>query len=321
MKTIRKFLILLFLISINLSVIYGQRSIKGRVIDENLDELIDAKIFEFNSTELFGFDNNNPLGVSDFNGFFDITIPSETKRLVFAYIGYEFANVELSDSCNYVEIILLYDAIYDFMSSRKIDKDRKKRFDNLSQLHLTAIDRGLFTNKTICFSREFEPNKPRLDEIGKQMKTVEKQIKKDYQNLSVGDTVKIPFGGTWRANGTDNTKLHVWSSFTDTEHFDCLIEGVVIKKYRNRYRNPRFSWISLGKGYGFSFRVTNCENCKFISPVYNGKAMEVGREFEHDMKIFKAIIKKNSGIENHTDNGVHADKVVERTTLSTNASR
>jgi len=294
MKKIRRSLILLFLISINFTGIYGQRIIKGRIIDEDLYELISAKIFEFNSEELFGFDNNNPLGESDFNGFFDITVPNETNRLVFAYIGYEFANVELSDSCNYIEIILLYRSTYDFMSSRKIDKDRKKRFDNLYKLHLTAIERGLFTNETICYSREFEPNKPRLDEIGKQMKAVAKRIKKDYQKLSVCDTIKIPFGGSWRADGTDNTMLYVWSSYTDTEHFDCIIEGIVTKKYKNRYRRSKFPWISLARGYNFSYRVTNCENCNYVSTVYNGKAMKVGQEFEHDMKFFKVIVNKNA---------------------------
>jgi len=287
---------LLFLISINFIGIYGQRIIKGRIIDEDMNELISAKIFELNSEELFGFDNN-PLGESDFNGFFEITVPNETNKLIFAYIGFEFANVELSDSCNYIEIILLYSGTYDFMSGRKIDKERKKIFDNLHKLHLTAIERGLFTNETICYSREFEPKKPRLDEIGKHMRAVAKQIKKDYQKLFVGDTIKIPFGGSWRAGGTDNTMLYMWSSYTDTEHFDCVIEGIVTKKskkYKIRYCKLKFPWISLERGYNFSYKVTNCENCNFVSTVYNGKAMKVGQEFEHDMKFFKVIIDKNA---------------------------
>jgi hypothetical protein len=285
MNTVRTFLFLFFLISISFTETFGQRNIKGRVVLEDLDELIGGVILD---------SNDNPLGTTDFNGFFEVTIPNESNKLVFGFLGCEFARIELSDSCNYVEIILLYSGTYDFMSNRKIDKDRKKRFDNLSQLHLTAIDKGLFKNETICYSREFEPYKPILDEIGKQMKAVKKQIKTDYQNLSVGDTVKIPFSGSWRADGTDNTMLYVWSGYTDTEHFDCIIEGIVTKKYRNRYRKSRFPWISLEKGYNFSYRVTNCENCKFVSTVYNNKAMEVGQEFEHDMKFFKVIIDKNA---------------------------
>jgi len=286
MKTIRRFLILLFLISINFTGIYGQRTIKGRIIDENLDELISARIYD---------STYNLLGEADFNGFFEIIISNENNKLVFGFIGYENANVELSDSCNYVEIILLSGGgCYLNTSNRKIDRLRRKDFDNLSQLHLEAVKKGIFKNEIICYSREFEPIKSRLDEIGREVKARKRQITKDYQSLSVGDTVIIPFSGGWRDRETDQTILYVWSSVTDTERFDCLIEGVVIKKYRNRYRSPRFPWVSLRKGYDFTFRVTNCENCKFISPIYGYKAMEVGQEFEHDMRILKAIIKKNA---------------------------
>ena len=268
MKTIKPFLILLFLVSINFTETYAQKNIKGKMIDEDLGELIDAKIFDI---------NNNLLGATDFNGFFDIIIPKESNKLIFACIGLESTNVELSDSCNYIEIILQYAAAYDFMSNRKVDRLRKKRFSKLPQLHLEAVKKGIFANETICYSREFDPWKPRLDEIGRQLKAVKKQIKKDYQNLSVGDTILIPFGGTKRYDGTDNTTLFAWSSLTDTKDFDCIIEGVVIKKYR--YKN----------GYNFIYRVTNCEKCKYDSIVYNGKAMKIGQEFEHNMKILKIL--------------------------------
>jgi len=271
MKTIKTFLILFVFVSVNLTETYGQKNIKGRIIDENLDELIAVKIFDC---------NDNLLGETDFDGFFDVIIPNESNKLGFAYIGFEIANIELSDNCNYVEIILLPDAHYDFMSSRKIDRLRKKKFDKLPQLHLNAVERGLFTNEMICYSRRLESNKPSLDEIGKQRKAVEKQIKKDYQNLSVGDTIKVPFSGNKRYDGTDNTTLFAWSNQTDTKDFDCIIEGVVIKKYRCKNR------------YNFIYRVTNCEMCKYDSIVYNGKTMKIGQEFEHDMKIFKTIIKK-----------------------------
>ena len=279
MKTIRTLLILLFLVSINFTETYGQRNIKGRIIDENFEELIGAKILDF---------NNNLLGEADFNGFFDVIIPNDFNKIVFAYIGYELTNVELSDSCSHVEVILLPDAHYDFMSNRKIDRLRKKEFDKLPQLHLTAIEKGLFTNEIICYSREFEPKKERLDEISKWIQSAKKQIKKDYQNLSVGDTIKIPF-----------SERYAYSSLTDIEDFDCIIEGIVTKKYRKRYRSPKFSWrglaklwwISLDRGYNFTYRVANFENCNSNSMVHNGKEMKIGQEFEHDMKILKTIIK------------------------------
>ena len=173
------------------------------------------------------------------------------------------------------------------MSSRKIDRLRKKEFDKLPQLHLTAIEKGLFTNETICYSRKFKPDEPQLDEISKRIEATKKQIKKDYQNLSVGDTVKIPF-----------SERYTYSSLSGIEDFDCIIEGVVTKKYKKKYRSPKLSWrglakfwwISLERGYNFTYRIADFENCKSNSLVHNGKAMEIGQEFEHDMKIFRTII-------------------------------
>jgi len=279
LKITSTILTLTFLISINLAETYAQKNIKGRIIDENFEELTGARILDF---------NDNLLGVADFNGFFDVIIPNEFNKLVFTFVGYEFASVELSDSCNYVEVILLHSANYDFMSNRKIDRHRKKDFDKLPQLHLTAIEKGLFTNAILCYSREFEPLKPILDEYGKWIKTVKKQIKKDYQNLSVGDTVKIPF-----------SERYAYSSLSGIEDYDCIIEGVVTKKYKKRYRSPKlswrglakFGWISLERGYNFTYRIAGFENCTSNSMVHNGKEMKIGQEFEHDMKIFKTIIK------------------------------
>ena len=279
MKTIKTILFLFIFVSINVTETYGQRNVKGRIIDENFDELIGTRIYD---------SDYNLLVEADFNGFFEVNVSNETNKLVFGFLGYENANIELSDSCNYVEIILLYSGTYDFMSNRKVDRLRKKEFDKLSQLHLIAIEKGLFTNNPICYSREFEPEKPQLDEISKWIEKTKKQIKKDYQNLSVGDTIKIPFN-----------EHYAYSSLTDREDFDCIIEGIVIKKYKKRYHSPklswrglaRFWWISLKRGYNFTYEVANFDNCKSYSMVYNGKEMVIGQRFEHDMKIFKTIIK------------------------------
>ena len=276
MKAIKIFLILFFLGAITISEIYAQRIIKGRVVGEDLEDIMVAIILD---------NNDNRLAETDINGFFELTIPNEFNKIAFGSIGFEWANVEISDSCNYIEIILLPAVIYDFISSRKVDKLRKKRFDNLPQLHLTAVEKGLFTNETICYSRPFEPHKPIIDEIGKELKIRQEQIKIEYKNLSVGDTIKIPIGQY-------NARFSALSSFTDTKYFDCIIVGVVTKKYRNRYYSSRFPWVSLKRGYNFTYRITGFEKCK-LDPVdyHSDKVMQIGQEFEHDMRIIKAITK------------------------------
>ena len=241
-----------------------------------MEEAIGVRIFD---------NDNNLIGEVDFHGFFEINISNESDKLNFGFLGHESANIELTDSCSFIEIILLPAAHYDFMSSRKIDKLRKKEFDKLPQLHLNAIEKGIFTNETICYSREFEPDKPKIDEISKQLKIIQEQIKIEYKNLSVGDTIKIPIGKS-------NARFSALSSFTDTEYFDCIIEGVVTKKCRNRYYSSRFPWVSLRRGYNFTYKITNFEKYELV-PIDNhsDKIMKIEEKFEYDMRIFKAIIK------------------------------
>ena len=265
----------------NFSQIYGQRNVKGRIIDDSLDGIMGAQIIDKN--------NNVGLGQADSGGFFNIAIPNGINKLGFIQLGYEFANIEVSDSCNYIEVILLPDTHYDFMSSRKIDKLRKKEFDKLQQLHLNAFGKGIFTKETVCYSRKFEPIKPKLDEIRLQIKDRRKQIAKDYNKLCVGDTIYIPFTGNCKTDNKENATLSLWSSLSIANYSDSAIEGVVTQKYRKCYRNLRFPYITFKKGYNFTYKVLNFRNCKFTSAVLNGKIIQIGHEFEHDMRIFKAI--------------------------------
>jgi hypothetical protein len=285
MKTIKVFLIL-YLISMNFIQIYGQRNMKGRIIDGSLDGIMGAQIMDKN--------NNIGLGQADSIGFFNIVIPNGINKLGFIQLGYEFANIEISDSCNYIEVILLPDLHYDFMSSRKIDKHRKKEFDKLLQFHLNAFRKGIFTKKTICYSREFEPIKPKLDEISLQIKERKKQIVKDYNKLGVGDTIYIPFTGNSKTDNTENATLSLWSGLSIAENYDSAIEGIITQKHRKCYRNLRFPYITFKKGYNFTYKVLNFRNCKFTSAVLNGKLIQIGHEFELDMRIFKTIIKNSS---------------------------
>lgn len=265
----------------NFTQIYGQRNIKGRIIDDSLDGIMGAQIIDKN--------NNIGLGQANSDGFFDIVIPNGINKLGFIQLGYEVANIEIPDSCNYIEVILLPDFDYDFMSSRKIDKLRKKEFGKLQQLHLDAFKKGIFTKETTCFSRKFEPIKPELDEISKKMKERMKQITKEYKELCVGDTVYIPFSKNWVSDNTENKTITLWSSLSISKDSDSAIEGVVTQKYRKCYRNFRFPFITFKKGYNFTYKVLIFRNCKFTSAVLNGKTIQIGHEFEHDMRIFKAI--------------------------------
>ena len=63
---------------------------------------------------------------------------------MFRYVGMEWTDIRLKKDCDTVEVVMMYDVTYDFMTSRKIDKLRKKRFDNLPTLHSDAVKEWAF---------------------------------------------------------------------------------------------------------------------------------------------------------------------------------
>jgi hypothetical protein len=250
--------------------VFGQKTVKGRIIDENLDELPGVRIYS-NDTVL--------LGETDIDGYFEFSIPKETINLSFGFIGYETAIASIPDTCNYLEVVLLQGTIYHYKSSRKVDRLRKKEFDKLPDLHKSAKGKDLFVREYPCYRREFEPIKSRLDEISKHLKAKRQENRRRFKALAIGDTIRIPFSGTFRSDGTDRTSLTVFSYVVGDSDFKCLIEGVVLDK--NKRKN----------GYNIIYRITSTNLCKYDSVIYNGKDVVPGEVLTHNMKYFKIITK------------------------------
>lgn len=251
---------------------YGQtRTITGKVIDEfDLNPISEVRI-QSKDTVL--------LGTTDENGNFKIDLSSETNELLLSWLGMQWTSIKLSPGCVNVEVIMLLDGTYHYKSHKKVDRIRKERFNNLTRLHVNAISKGAFINETQCFTREFQPYKPSLDEIRKELKGKRKQIKEMFERLEIGDTVRIPYSGSYRSDGTNRTTLSVWSYVTDKKDFDCIIEGIVLSKNK---RN---------RGYNLEYKVTNCELCKYDSIVYQGRTVIAGEYFAHNMRYFKVLTK------------------------------
>jgi len=247
------------------------RIIYGRVIDEDLEPL--PMVFIQNSDTLL-------LGKTDMDGCFVISIPHETERLLFGYVGTEWTEIKLKEDCDTIEVIMLYSGTYDFMSSKKIDRLRKKRYDELPNLHSDAVKEGLFANNTNCYKREFKPEKPILDSIGKVMKLERKKIKETFNNLVLGDTIRIPYSGDWRYDGTDITTLHLFSYVVDGENFDCIIKGVITSKNKSK------------GGYNLVYKVIDCNDCHYDNIVLNGKDLKGGEFIQLNLKYFKILNNK-----------------------------
>ncbi len=214
------------------------------------------------------------LGQTDMDGRFKISIPQETDSLLFRYLGMEWTDIRLKKDCDSIEIIMLYSGTYDFMSSKKIDRIRKERFDELPKLHSDAVKEGLFSTNTICYEREFKPDKPILDSISKVLKEERKANKNDFKDLNIGDVVKIPFGLD-TSEKRISTHYSLCSNCTD-EDYDYVIKGEIINKHRRKLI--------------LEIKITEMQ--PYNSLEYGGKILNVGSDFKYEMKYFEVIIDK-----------------------------
>jgi hypothetical protein len=192
--------------------------------------------------------------------------------LQFEFIGMEQIEILLDKNCETVEIIMLNYAIYDYASSSKIDRLRKKDFKNLKSKHAEAVKKGLFKSNTLCYQRYFVPIKPNLDRINKEIKEVKKANKENFKNLNIGAIVKIPFE-------IDTTEKRVRSYYSlcrncTEKDYDYVITGEIVNKNN--------------KNLTLEIKVTEIPIYDFL--LYRGKIVKVGDTIKYEMKYFKVII-------------------------------
>lgn len=145
----RNILIIFVIISVSACAVYSQnKTIKGRIVSDQLEPISGVFIIINDTVE---------VGRTDINGFFQIDIPIDINKVLFKYVGLEPKKIELADECDNVEVIMMLNGTYDFMSLKEVDKVRLKRFNMLPQLHKKAFEKGLFKKKKACYIQEFIP--------------------------------------------------------------------------------------------------------------------------------------------------------------------
>ncbi|MGL4629886.1 MAG: hypothetical protein ACRCVT_01675 [Leadbetterella sp.] len=145
----KKILTISFLFSISVCTLYSQNKIvKGRVITEDLDTAPYTLIKINDSVE---------IGKTDLSGFFQIEIPVSQKKMEFGFVGFELANIEVTDNCTEVEVVMIYSSTYDFMTLKKVDRLRRKRYKKLPELHKKAFEKGIFKTDKACYKQQFIP--------------------------------------------------------------------------------------------------------------------------------------------------------------------
>ena len=133
--------------------IFGQvKTVTGKVIDE------------FSQSPLAGITIGNSdtlrLAETDMQGNFKIEIPLDTQSLQFIGVGLERTIINFKVDCNYLEIIMMPQSSYDFITLKKVDRLRMRRFQKLPELHKAAYQKGIFTTEKACYEQQFMRESP-----------------------------------------------------------------------------------------------------------------------------------------------------------------
>ena len=146
----KQILVIFIVLGVSTCSLYAQnKTIKGKVIDDNLETLPSVSVMINDTVE---------VGKTDLNGFFQIEIPVYVKKILFRYLGLEATTIELMDKCDEVDVVMMLSDSYDFITLKKVDRLRMKRFKQLPQLHKEAFDKGIFKTDTACYTQEFIPH-------------------------------------------------------------------------------------------------------------------------------------------------------------------
>ncbi|MDC1105453.1 hypothetical protein OAT16_02030 [Prolixibacteraceae bacterium] len=143
----RVYVIILMLVSF-LTSNAQDLTLKGRIISEDLEAIPEVKITN---------NNDELLGVTDIEGRFKITVPEKVLKLNVHFVGMEPTIIELTGSCDFLEIVMMIETIYDLMPLKKVDKLRMERFKKLSRLHKDAFEKGIFKTERACYMQQFIP--------------------------------------------------------------------------------------------------------------------------------------------------------------------
>ena len=145
----KNILIIFIVLSVSTYSLYSQnKTIKGRVISDQLETTPGVLIIINDTIE---------VGKTDINGFFQINIPVSEKKLLFRYVGLEPTTIELLDKYDEVEVVMMLSGTYDFITLKKVDRLRMKRFKKLPKLHKEAFEKGIFKTDKACYKQEIIP--------------------------------------------------------------------------------------------------------------------------------------------------------------------
>lgn len=145
----KKFLFICIVLGVSICSLYSQnKTIKGRVISDFFETIPGVLIMINDTVE---------VGKTDLNGFFQINVPISMKKLLFKFLAFDPTVIELVGKCDVIEVVMMSSGTDDFITLKKADRLRMKRFKKLPELHKEAFEKGIFKTDKACYTQEFIP--------------------------------------------------------------------------------------------------------------------------------------------------------------------
>jgi hypothetical protein len=127
-----------------LQLTFGQeRVITGRILDGN------SNLSPFPGVIITS--DSKVIDTTDLNGNFRFKLSPEIKEIEINFIGIQEEQVIISENCNHIGVILLYEGIYDFVTLKAAERKRKRyRNKVLPKLYAEAYEKKLFGTEKSC---------------------------------------------------------------------------------------------------------------------------------------------------------------------------
>jgi len=146
-------LILTFLLTACSLTTFGQTKIlRGKVVlsEPSYEKGVDSEFFLAPDAKVFSEDTLE-LGTSNKNGIFEIEVPENTSKIYVGWVAYDWEIIELSDTCEQLEIVLIPAIIHDFVSLKRANKlNEKHRKKWLTELYQQAFEQGFISSENPC---------------------------------------------------------------------------------------------------------------------------------------------------------------------------
>ena len=104
----KKLIVFCIVFTVSIFSLHSQnKTIKGRVIAEDFETLPEVSIMIKDTVE---------VGSTDLDGFFQLDIPVSEEKILFRFIGLEPTTIELVETCDNIEVVMMYSYTYDFIT-------------------------------------------------------------------------------------------------------------------------------------------------------------------------------------------------------------